>query len=184
MTGIECLQEELLKRGFSKQKIANNSLIPEMLDIFANSQGLYKDLDKLQKDIKRLEKEKAAAEGDLQELRHAKTAIEWNYQNIANSYYKPVQESINRFLDALNSAETQEARDALRTAQMFIQSVDVRTAYDNTAFIIGLSAILSKGAIDPVDELRKINTKIPTVECKKINTVFMRQIFRNLCRIL
>ena len=172
MTGIECLQEELLKRGFSKQKIANNSLIPEMLDIFASSQGLYKDLDKLHKDIKRLEKEKAVAEGDLQELRRAKTAIEWNYKNIADSYYKPVQESINRFLDALNSAETQEARDALRTAQMFIQSVDVRTAYDNTAFIIGLSAILSKGAIEPVDELRKINTKIPTVEVKKNHNGF------------
>jgi hypothetical protein len=47
---------------------------------------------------------------------------------------------------------------------MFVNTVSVETKYDNTAFIIGLAAILSNGRINPISELKKINKKLPDVD--------------------
>ena len=60
----------------------------------------------------------------------------------------------------MEQAETPEARDRLRVAQAFINSVDIDTKYDNTAFIVGLSALLSGVQINPLKEIQKINPKI------------------------
>ena len=49
----------------------------------------------------------------------------------------------------------------MRRAQMFVNSVDVETKYDNTAFIVALGAILSDGKIGAIEELRKINPRMP-----------------------
>lgn len=161
MTGLECLYEELQKRGYKKQQIVNLKIIPVLLDIISNSGGMYQELDTLQKDVNRLKREKKEAENELSILESSISSLEWNIQHKADSCYKQAEEYISKFFDALNSCETPEARDALKTAQMFVNSVDVETKYDNTAFIIGLSAILTRGAVAPVDELRKINKKIP-----------------------
>ena len=48
----------------------------------------------------------------------------------------------------------------MRAAQVFVNAVSVDTKYDNTAFIIGLAAILSKNGIGAMDELKKINSKV------------------------
>lgn len=161
MTGLECLYEELQKRGYKKQQIVNLKIIPVLLDIISNSGEMYQELDTLQKDVNRLKREKKEAENELSILESSISSLEWNIQHKADSCYKQAEEYISKFFDALNSCETPEARDALKTAQMFVNSVDVETKYDNTAFIIGLSAILTRGAVAPVDELRKINKKIP-----------------------
>ena len=81
--------------------------------------------------------------------------------SVADKHYQETRNYIDVFLKAISDCETQEARDALRTAQMFINSVSVDTKYDNTAFIIGLASILSQGKTGAIDELRKINPKIP-----------------------
>lgn len=167
MTGLECLYEELQKRGYKKQQIVNLKIIPVLLDIISNSGGMYQELDTLQKDVNRLKMEKKEAEKELSNLKSSISSLEWNIQNIADSRYKRTEEYINKFFDAINSCETPEVRDALKTAQMFVNSVDVETKYDNTAFIIGLSAILTRGAVAPVDELRKINKKIPELHLVK-----------------
>lgn len=167
MTGLECLYEELQKRGYTKQQLINLKIIPILLDIVSNSGGMYQDLNTLQKDVNRLKREKKDAENELNNLKSSISSLEWNIQNKADSRYKRTEDYVNKFFDALNSCETPEARDALKTAQMFVNSVDVETKYDNTAFIIGLSAILTRGAIAPVDELRKINKKIPELHLMK-----------------
>ena len=59
--------------------------------------------------------------------------------------------------------DNEEGRDTMRIAQMFVNMVDVDTKYDNTAYIIGLAAILSRGGISAIDELKKINKKLPDV---------------------
>ena len=51
---------------------------------------------------------------------------------------------------------------------MFIDSVDVATKYDNTAYIIGLASILSNGSMDAIAELRKINNKLPDPRFVKV----------------
>lgn len=73
------------------------------------------------------------------------------------------EKHIDEFYDALTKCETEEARDALRIAQMYANSIDVRTAYDNTAYIVGLAAILTGKKIDPELELKKINPKLPSL---------------------
>lgn len=163
MTGIECLHEELMKRGYKKQQIINLKIIPEMLDIVSNSNGMYQDLDTLQKDVNRLQREKKTLEDDLAVLRLSIS----DFEKRIEARYKLTEEYIEKFFNAIGSCETAEARDALKIAQMFVNTVDVDTKYDNTAFIIGLSAILSSGALAPVDELRKINKKIPSFKLVK-----------------
>ena len=73
------------------------------------------------------------------------------------------EKHIDEFYDDLTKCETEEARDALRIAQMYTNSIDVRTAYDNTAYIVGLAAILTGKKIDPELELKKINPKLPSL---------------------
>ena len=65
---------------------------------------------------------------------------------------------IDKFFAALNECETPEGRDALKKAQMFVNSVNIKTVYDNTAYINGLAAILTKGESATVaDGLEKID---------------------------
>ena len=69
---------------------------------------------------------------------------------------------VENFFTALETCETDKGRDALRAAQMFVNSVTIDSKYDNTAFIIGLASILSQGNVGPIEELKKINNKIPS----------------------
>jgi hypothetical protein len=43
---------------------------------------------------------------------------------------------------------------------MFVNSVNIDSKYDNTAFIVGLAAILSNGECGAISELKKINPKL------------------------
>lgn len=61
---------------------------------------------------------------------------------------------------ALDECETAGGKDMLRLAQMFVNSVDVNSKYDNTAYIIGLAGILSGNKVAPIPELKKINRKL------------------------
>ena len=74
-----------------------------------------------------------------------------------------LEHAISEFSKALSECETKEGRDTIRLAQTFINSVNVDTKYDNTAFIVGLAGILSNTKVDCVSELSKINTKLPQV---------------------
>lgn len=114
-------------------------------------------------------------------LRKTKTAISdcerelsykrWNFERekediekYKQSFDKKRQEIegyISEFCKKLEQCETAEARDAMRIAQMYINSVEVETKYDNTAFIVGLAAILTGKTMEPVEELKKINKNLP-----------------------
>lgn len=63
--------------------------------------------------------------------------------------------SSNRHWFYMNDEKKRKYRFALGEA-----SVDIDTKYDNTAFIVGLSALLSGVQINPLKEIQKINPKI------------------------
>ena len=56
--------------------------------------------------------------------------------------FERVDKYIKNFNESLEKMETPEARDALKTAQLFINTIDVQTNQNNTAFISGLAMIL------------------------------------------
>lgn len=155
MTGLECLREELLKRGFNKTHV-QNKLVAATLDILANTDNVYTDTVAAEKEL----------EAIRSRIRHENTRFMQREFYIKQEREKidrikeTLFEYIDKFLAALNNCETEEGRDAMRRAQMFVNSVTVDSKYDNTAYIIGLAAILSDGKIGAIDELRKINKKL------------------------
>lgn len=172
MSGIECLKDELLKRGFTKQQ-ADSKVVLGVLEILSESNGQYTKMDKILDDVNDLEIRKSRLEAEAREYEKKRNAIRNNMDNIikevndrAGRLYHETLEYIERFFKALEESETPEGRNALKAAQMFVNTVDVDTKYDNTAFIIGLASILSQGNTAPIDELRKINKKIPKIELK------------------
>ena len=54
MNGLECLQEELLKRGFSKNQVQQSKMIPAVLDILANTGTVYSEIREAQSDLAKL----------------------------------------------------------------------------------------------------------------------------------
>jgi len=170
MNGIECLKTELLKRGFTKQQ-ADSKVVLGVLEILSGSNGQYAKMDKIIDEVNDLENRKLRLEAETREYEKKRNAIRDNMENIireindlANRRYNAALEYIERFFKSLDECETPGGRDALKAAQMFVNTVDVDTKYDNTAFIIGLASILSQGNTAPIDELRKINKKIPEIK--------------------
>jgi predicted RNase H-like nuclease (RuvC/YqgF family) len=115
------------------------------------------------------------------EARRLAREVEWHkaaIQKLEREYAKIKEKAdgdqayIDEFVNALSNCETDEGRDALRRAQMFVNSVDVDTKYDNTAFIIALGAILSGGKIGAIEALHKINHKIPAPD---LNDMWIRE---------
>ena len=171
MSGLDCLRTELLKRGYSNAQ-ANARVVAGVLDILANTpneeyaniQAAREQRDSLWNDIGRLKLLKEDAYKEYEEanaLRRKYKSDNYELLKAANvAKYNEVQAYINKFFHALDDAETPEGRDRLRAAQTYVNSVDVDTKYDNTAFIIGLASILSGGNTGAIDQLKKINPKL------------------------
>lgn len=167
MTGLELLKKEMINRGCNKAQCDSKAVLI-VLEILANdADGKYVDLAGVESEInkKKSELNKLMSETQLFEERkkHAKQEYELMEKNVYSKKLQKLQETdnyIKRFLEALEQAETPEARDRLRIAQTYINSVNIDSKYDNTAFIIGLSALLSGVQINPLRELKKINPKL------------------------
>lgn len=163
MTGLECLKAELLERGYNKRQI-ENKVILETLEILSNSQGRYTDLDKLEKEIS--DKQEILALLNYQisyltrtydDLCHNRDKAIESVKKIADREYKAVIDYIDAFLKILEDCNSPEKRDIIKLAQMYRNSVNIETPYDNTAFIKGLAAILSQGAATLEGGMKKID---------------------------
>lgn len=156
MTGLECLRQEMRKRGCTKSQ-AESSTVGIVLDILANAGDQYTNQQRMLADIEQLRKQKM-------ELENAIKVIRFEYGEMKNNLRRIREEEkqyIDGFYKALENCATPEAADTMRAAQMFVNSVCVDTKYDNTAYIIGLASILSSGKIGAINELKKINKKLP-----------------------
>ena len=157
MTGLDCLREELRKRGMSKVQI-ESKVVAVVLDILANTGTVHADLRDAEIELNEVQ----------DQLRRAKDRLSYYEERLRNNHntlereWDEKEAYICKFNEELQHCETPDGRDAMRRAQMFVNSVIVDSKYDNTAFIIGLAAILSNGEIGAIEELKKINPKLST----------------------
>lgn len=166
MTGLELLRKEMERRGATKSQI-NSKVAPMVLDILSETGQLYttikEDEERLQMlqsqvhntqmHIQRQEKTRKELAEEINELKREK-----------GKYLTEERQYVHDWLEALKDMETAEGRDLMRKVQVFVNSVDIKTKYDNTAFIVGLVSLLSNGKIGAIDELKKINRKMPGVD--------------------
>ena len=164
MTGRDALKEELQRRGATKAQL-NSKLIPWMLEIFSEGREEYirlyeldREIDDAERKIKRLNADRLEAERELRQLRESAKKERQSLQE----FKEELEARIAKFEESLANCESEEGRDAMRTAQLFIDATDVVTKYDNTAYIIGLASILSNGKVGAMETLNKINKRLPS----------------------
>lgn len=163
MTGLDCLREEMKKRGCSKQQIESQTAAV-VLDILANMGTINADIVESEK---QLAETKRKQERELQYLEIRRVEAKRREAELQERLDEQ-KAYVENFLNELSDCETPEARDAMKRAEWFKRSVEVNSKYDNTAFIIALGAILSGGKYDAVEELWKLNPKLFQPEVKKI----------------
>lgn len=156
MTGIECLRQSLLNKGYTRQQ-TESKVVLGVLEILTECGEQFHRQDVLLQDIKKLEFRKKRIEDAIE---YAQNSQRKERENL-NKIREEIRGYINQFYEALNNCETPEGRDAMRKVQMFVNTVDIDTKYDNTAFIAALGAILANvGGIEPLKQLKKINPAI------------------------
>ena len=158
MTGLECLREEMKKRGCNNSQL-NSKVIGIVLDIISGNENLYINIQEAKQEL-------ADERNTLSALRLAKDNLRWECKYLEEeikmheSDYLEKCNEIKKYIDDFNKSltecETAEGRDALRRAQVFTNSVEVNTVYDNTAYIKGLGAILSNGEVGYLDEIKAV----------------------------
>ena len=155
MTGLECLREELKKRGFNDHNV-NGKLVAAVLDILSNTDHVYSDMVKAEQELDAVRKD---VKRKSLEYRKREFYLEQAERDFKQARLE-VEQYIEKFNAALSECETAEGRDAMRRAQTFVNSVSVNSKYDNTAYIIGLASILTNGGIGAIDKLKKLNPKL------------------------
>lgn len=166
-SGLECLREEMKKRGCNDTQVRTKG-VAVALDILAsaNANGemhIYQDIQAAETQLSNVEREISFAlaklgtiERDLV-LKRSSAIDEIKQLNVAKA---ELNNYIEDFKKSLLECETAEGRDRLKAAQMYINTVTVKTGYDNTAFITCLGAILAGQSIGAVKEIKKLNPKL------------------------
>lgn len=151
MTGLELFKVEMRKRGLTENQI-NSKGVAVALDILSESSGTYLHIKEAEDELKELRRH-------IEFLKREQEHKRIDFERMKKELYEERQEFakyVKRFNDSMQNAETPETRDQMRKLQLFINTVDIDTKYDNTAFIAALGAILSGGP-SPLEELKKIN---------------------------
>lgn len=157
-TQIDECRDWLIAHGCNKQQVyckTADALIPAVLDFVTQKGDLYTKLAEdeetaiatanVLKTLTELVNEKKSEIAELEQRRS------WLIDTRTNEIMGYIEE----FHKAIQECETPEARDRLKMLQMFVNTVEVDTKYDNTAFINGIASILS-GVSASVDKLQKV----------------------------
>ena len=161
MTGLELLKEEMLKRGASKTMVESKTAAL-VLDILSEGKSYAtREYELVQRETDVALRERCARSNEAAYEARVKGDAERVLREAERKEKKcnELIQYIKEFLAGLNECETAEARDNMRIAQIFVNTANVNTKYDNTAFIIGLASILSGKKLNGITELKKINTK-------------------------
>ena len=166
MTGLDCLREEMEKRGANKAQIESKTATM-VLDILSEANGRYEDLAKLEADIKDcedyLQKMKSQIYDYEQRVAYLYHKIQSSQEEIQKEIDKKYGEAIayiEEFHKCLKECETPEGRDAMRRAQVFVNSVNIENERNNTYFIQGLAMVMAN---NPIGNITKYE-KVPQVE--------------------
>ena len=164
--GLELLREEMLKRGATKAQVESKK-VAMALDILANTGTAYSDLAKAEEDYKLLDARRRSLKKEIDALEDRRSyeyiVLQLEQDKLADKtreaeeHFAEMKSYIEQFNAALESMETEEARDRLRTAQVFVNSIEVKTAYDNTAYINWFGAILAGDKVGGLESFKKIN---------------------------
>lgn len=176
---IEEVKNEMINRGCSKAQ-TEGKYIPMVISILTKNNSFVELSDvtlEIEQKKYRLNELKAQCSEYVKDIEHYKELyndlkriekeVSRRAAEVANSKVKETNDYLDKFFSALEECETKEGRDALKRAQMFVNSVNVDTKYDNTEFIKGLASILSVGNGASMEKLDKITEKIEEIpnEC-------------------
>lgn len=149
-TGKELLFQELRERGLTEQQIKSKA-VAVVLDVIANDgTDRYLNAKEIDDEITRATSALATFtaetrirrrldEQNIQVLTERRKNLEKNIQTMRAEF----DEYVAEFGKSLEAMETPEQRDRLRAAQIFVNSVEIRTDANNTAYIHGLALLLS-----------------------------------------
>lgn len=155
MDGFKKLQMEMIEKGCQTSQINSKAVAvayailtdnDEFLDLIETNRRLKEENENLEKLNKRYIDELERRRLELGNLKNQ--ILEKNAER--NEY-------IDAFYEDLKKCESQEGRDAMKRAQVFVNSVEIDTEYDNYAFIVGLGALLSNTSFNQIKELKKID---------------------------
>ena len=151
MIGLEKLKKEMKKRGCSQQQIEAKATMV-VLDILSETGTTFTDACMIEKEAKEIMGAAREREAYLSRREEALARRE--------AKFRREQEDAKRYIDdfykALEECETKEGRDAMRRAQAFINTVEIETPQNNTAFIDGLARILSLGEMSSFLKFEKV----------------------------
>lgn len=162
MTGLELLEKKLVEDGYCKLVTEHSrKVIQGCVAILANADmSVYTDIRQAMDRLNEIYSKIRSKEKEARRLEISVAALQSDRESLVNKINNDVA-YINTLQEALEQCETSEGRDRLRIAQMFINSVNIDTKYDNTAYIVGLSAILAGQTVAAIPTLKKLNKKLP-----------------------
>jgi len=157
MTGFELLKEEMKKRGCTQQQIESKTT-RVVLDILAETGTTFTDAYVVEKEAKeKMDAVLEAAEQKEKYFNEYKRRL-GQKTKLFKEEVEAAKQYIESFYKALEECETKEGRDAMRRAQVFVNTVKIETPQNNTAFIDGLARILSFGETGGLTRFEKVVT--------------------------
>lgn len=145
MSGYELLISKMKELGATKAQ-TESKIVEMVVSIMAGNFESADSRMELLRDIEEEYKRKAEECEAAKEEYFQKTMEESRKVHDLlriRDIYDDVMSDIREMYNELTEAETPSARDRIRTAKIYESKVTVKTCYDNTAYIKGLSAILS-----------------------------------------
>lgn len=168
MTGLECLKEEMTRRGCTKSQVESKT-VAVVLEIVANGGSIYTDLTEAKKELEEYREETwqhktfiHETKKELNEVRKELLAERAKLSKRQEDAFEYLKEFEHRVMEC----ETPEQRDILRTAQFYVNNTKIMSPQNNTARIIGLALILAGHKIDP-EKLEPYSLIDPSSEVKQ-----------------
>lgn len=163
MTGLECLKEEMAKRGCSKAQMESKT-VAIVLDILSNTGTKFTEQYEVEKTIedkkRRLELKETQLKGREKRIEQRMEEVEGRINDV-NKSIDETKEYIKSFYESLKQCETPEARDKQKLAQLFVNTVNLESSQNNTAFIEGLARILASNTeAVAIERLKSVDTDL------------------------
>lgn len=167
MTGLEALQEEMLRRGCTTQQVKSKA-VAVVLDIIAKTPDkspferewdLKHEQEELERKWAKYRVDREYWEQQIFVANEARSKAMEEQTKLKTMERESADRIKAELIAELEKCETPEMRDRIRMAKLFQELINVDTKYDNTAYIIGLSSILCGSGI-PMKELKTMNPKL------------------------
>lgn len=142
MGELERVRNEMIKRGCSKSMTESKS-VAVVLDIINETGSQFKDFVDEEKELEEAERRLNREQFNFQiKMSDAKYELD-KRGKVLDARERELNEFANELAEKLEQLETKEARDRVRLAHFYMKYAKPTNGYEKTAFIKGLSYILS-----------------------------------------